>query len=283
MHQAATAATVLLLHFCSPTPALNALAPHEGITLTQAVAYAAGPRHSLDVYAPRAGDTSAPVIVFFYGGGWQEGSKDWYRFVGGALAKRGMVAVIPDYRLYPEVRFPAFMDDAAQAVAWVRTNAVQFGGDPRRLFLMGHSAGGQIAALLALDPEYLRLVHLSPHDLCGVIGLAGAYDYVPSKLGEFAAIFGGAAEALSSRPINFVTPDAPPMLLLSGLADSVIEPGNTLRLAARLQAAGVPVAVKLYAGITHGALMAAMSDQLAFLAPAREDALRFIESRGSCH
>ncbi len=177
-----TLLVVLLLHFCSPTPALNALAPHDGLTLTGDIAYADGPRHTLDVYAPRPAATPAPVLVFFYGGGWSSGAKAMYRFIGAAMAARGMLVVIPDYRLHPEVSFPAFMDDMVAAVAWAHANAAKFGGDPHRLFLMGHSAGGQIAALLALDAGYLRSAALSPErDVCGVIGLAAPYDYPAAR------------------------------------------------------------------------------------------------------
>ena len=182
---------VLLLHLCSPTAVLNALAPRDGVTPTRNIAYADGPRHRLDIYAPLPAVTPAPVIVFFYGGGWASGSKAMYRFVGAGLAARGVLVVIPDYRLYPEVRFPAFMDDAATAVAWTRANASRFGGDPRRLFLMGHSAGAQIATLLALDAGYLRSVHLSPRrDVCGVIGLAGPYDFLPLRSATLRDVFG---------------------------------------------------------------------------------------------
>jgi acetyl esterase/lipase len=111
----------LLLSACSPTSVLNAIAPRESVTLTRDVAYADGARRTLDVYAPRASGAPSPVVVFFfYGGGWESGSKDMYRFVGATLAARGVMTVIPDYRLYPLVRFPAFMQDAAMAVAWTR-------------------------------------------------------------------------------------------------------------------------------------------------------------------
>jgi acetyl esterase/lipase len=178
--QSATLLVAVLLHFISPTGALNAMAPGDGITQTGAIACGVGPRRVLDVYAPPRGATPAPVIVFFYGGGWETGAKEMYRFVGASMAAHGIIVVIPDYRLYPEVRFPAFMDDPAQAVAWTRSNVQRLGGDPHRLFLMGHSAGGQIATLLALDPRYLLAAGVSPaHDLCGVIGLAAPYDFLP--------------------------------------------------------------------------------------------------------
>src|SRR5271166_4009108 len=149
---------MLLAAACSPTVVLNALAPRDGVAVSSDIPYGDGPRRVLDVYAPRSSGTPAPVVVFFYGGNWDSGTKAMYRFVGAALAARGVLTVIPDYRLYPQVRFPDFIYDAAAAVAWTRENAAQFGGDPHQLFLMGHSAGAQIATLVALDSTYLRSV-----------------------------------------------------------------------------------------------------------------------------
>jgi acetyl esterase/lipase len=277
---AVTLLIVLLARACSPIPVLNALAPTDGIAVTRDIAYGEGPRRTLDVYAPPQSAKPAPVVVFFYGGAWQIGMKQWHRYIGASLAAHGVLVVIPDYRQYPEVRFPAFMDDAAEAVAWSRANAARFGGDARRLFIMGHSAGGQIAALLALDPAYLRSAGVPDGSVCGVIGLAGAYDLHPVNPADFPAI--PADDWAQSRPIDHVTPHAPPMLLLTGEADKVVEPGNTLRLAARLRAVGVPVTVALYPGVDHMALMEALAGPLAFLAPVRDASLRFVADRGSC-
>jgi acetyl esterase/lipase len=271
---------VLLLRVCSPLPLLNSQAVPDGVTITQDLAYEDGPRHRLDVYAPPLSEAHAPVVVFFYGGGWRIGMKQWHRFIGTALASHGMLVIIADYRQYPEVTFPAFMLDAASVVGWARTNATRFGGDPHNLFLMGHSAGGQIVTLLALDPTYLQTVGLTPADLCGVIGLAGAYDLHPADPAEFPAI--PAADWAQSRPINHVTSSAPPMLLLAGDADTVIEPGNTLRFADRLRAAGASVTVVEYPEIDHMALMEALALPLTFLAPVRAASLAFIAQHGPC-
>jgi acetyl esterase/lipase len=279
------AATLLLmvsLAACSATGVLNALAPRDGITVTRDIAYADGPRHALDVYAPRPSGAAAPVLVFFYGGNWDSGSKAMYRFVGAAMAARGVLTVIPDYRVYPQVRFPDFMYDAANAVAWTRANIARYGGDPHRLLFMGHSAGGQIATLLALDPTYLRSADLSPRDVCGVIGLAGPYDFLPLHDDELRTIFGPEAERSRSQPINYVSPQAPPMLLLAGRDDTTVDPGNTVRLAARLRAAGVSVQDELYPGVGHKTLIAAFARPLGFLAPAPEAAVRFVDARGAC-
>jgi acetyl esterase/lipase len=278
-----TLMVVLLLHFCSPTAALNALAPRDGIALTRDIAYADGPRRTLDVYAPRPAAPPLPVLVFFYGGGWTSGAKEMYRFVGAGLAARGLVVVIPDYRLYPDVRFPAFMDDAAAAVAWTHANAATFGGDPHRLVLMGHSAGGQIAALLALDAGFLRSVGLSPErDVCGVIGLAAPYDFMPLDDAEATMIFGPAADWPRSEPINHVSVQAPPMLLLTGQGDRTIDPGSTPRFAARLRAAGVSAQDEEYPDVGHKTLIASFAAPLAFLAPARQATLGFVDGHRAC-
>lgn len=273
---------MLLLSACSPTAVLNAVAPRDNVTVTRNVAYADGARHTLDIYAPRVSAEASPVVVFFYGGGWESGSKDMYRFVGATLAARGVMMVIPDYRLYPQVRFPAFMQDAAAAVAWTRANAMRFGGNPHRLFLMGHSAGGQIVALLALDGSYLQADGMSPSRLCGVIGLAGPYDFLPLQSTTLKAIFGPQAARPRSQPINYVSPQAPPMLLLAGKDDTTVDPGNTLRLAARLREVGRPVTDTLYPRLGHKTLIASFSVPLTFLAPARQATLDFIAAHGAC-
>jgi acetyl esterase/lipase len=267
---------------CSPTAILNVLAPRGGVTPTRDIAYAGGPRHRLDVYAPRPGVVPAPVIVFFYGGGWVSGSKAMYRFVGATLAARGALVVIPDYRLYPQVRFPAFVQDAAAAVAWTRANISRFGGDSHQLFLMGHSAGAQIATLLALDDAYLRSVHVSPqHDVCGVIGLAGPYDFLPLHDPQLQAVFGPESEHPCSQPINYVSAQAPPMLLLAGRSDTRVDPRNSSRLAEQLRAAGGSVEDRLYPRIGHAMLIAAFSGPLSFLAPVRQATLDFIAEHGA--
>jgi acetyl esterase/lipase len=268
---------VLLLHFCSPVSVLNSLPLPASVSVKQDVAYSDGARHRLDIYSPHSSAGAAPVVIFFYGGGWQSGDRAMYRFVGVDLAKRGMLVVIPDYRLHPDVQFPAFMQDAAAALAWVHKNAARYGGDPHRLFLLGHSAGAQIATLLALDPEYLSANHLAPdRDICGVIGLAGLYDFLPAADASVEAVFGPEANWPHAQPMNYVTPHAPAMLLLTGESDHTVDPGNTLRLAARLRDAGGKVQVELEPGISHRAIIMAFSDLLAFLTPVRQRTLDFI-------
>jgi acetyl esterase/lipase len=271
----------LLTGACSPTAVLNALAPTRGVSVHRDIAYAAEPRQRLDIYAPDEGTEPArPIVVFFYGGSWESGDRSLYRFLGAELAARGIVTVIPDYRVYPEVRFPAFMHDAATATAWAHGHAGAFRGDPASLFLMGHSAGGQIATLLALDGEYLDADGLAPRQIAGVIGLAGPYDFLPLRSATLKAIFGPEPQWPRSQPINYVRPGAPPMLLAAGSDDTIVDPGNATRLAARLRAAGDAVTETIYPRIGHEMLIGAFATPLAFAAPVRRDVLGFIAARG---
>jgi acetyl esterase/lipase len=275
----------LLAAACSPVGLLNAMAPNDGIVREADIAYGPLARQHLDVYAPAppaAAARSYPVIVFFYGGGWEDGDRAIYRFVGQTLAACGVVTVIPDYRVYPEVTFPAFMEDAARAVAWTREHIGTLGGDPARMFLMGHSAGAQIATLLALDRDYLRAVGASA-PVAGVIGLAGPYDFLPLESATLKAIFGPESEWARSQPIAYVEPGAPPMLLLTGSADTTVDPGNTQRLAARSRAAGNAVTATVYPQIGHEMLIGALTRPLTFLAPVRRDVLEFVAApAGGC-
>jgi acetyl esterase/lipase len=275
------AAVLLLLALggCSTADLLNALAPRHGVTVHTDIAYGEGPRRKLDVYVPTADGmpkADAPVVVFFYGGGWTSGSRAIYRFMGSAMASRGVMVVIPDYRLYPEVKFPDYVGDAAQAVAWARSHVAAYGGSAKHLFVMGHSAGGQIAALLALDAQYLKAVDLSPKDLAGMIGISGPYDFLPLTNPTYKSIFGPEERWPLSQPVNFVTPGAPPMLLVSAEKDDTVWPRNTHRLSAKLRAAGDEVTAKFYGGVGHITIMGAFANQLSFLAPVRQDVLDFI-------
>ena len=246
-----------------------------GIQLTRSIAYAERSRHRLDVCRPRNA-VGAPVIIFFYGGAWQSGYKDLYRYVAKALARRGYVAVVPDYRIYPEVSYPDFLDDGAFVVRWVKGNIARFGGDPDKLFLKGHSAGAHIAAMLSIDGRWLGKVGLNPrHDIAGLIGLAGPYDLMPLRDEKLKVIFGG-TDRPETQPIFHVSPGAPPALLMTGGRDRLVGPGNSTRLAARLVAAGNAATVLTYRYVGHFVIMAAVAPFLRFLAPVLRDVDAFI-------
>lgn len=211
------------------------------------------PEHglSLDVYRPAQSTSPAPVVVFVYGGSWQRGRREYYRFVGRALSAQGFLVLIPDYRKAPEHPFPAFVEDAAAATAWARDHAAQWGGDRRRIFLMGHSAGAHIVALLGTDASYLQARGMRPRELAGVIGLAGPYDFLPITDPRLRRVFIGPAQARASQPVNFVDGDEPPFLLLHGAADTKVWKQNSEHLATRLRAAGEPVTLRILPGIGH--------------------------------
>ena len=178
---------------------LNLWTPAGRFQHHKSLAYGNAPRQQLDVYRPRRGDR-APMVVFFYGGSWQSGARDLYAFLGASLAAQGIVTVVPDYSVYPAARFPAFLEDSARAVAFARTHASEWGADPERLVLMGHSAGAHIAAMLACDPQWLAAAGLDAHrDLAGLIGLAGPYDFLPIESPVLQAIFAVRAAPRRSR------------------------------------------------------------------------------------
>ena len=265
----------LALPACSPLGLVNALVPEDNHRVEAGIAYGPEARHRLDVYRPPAGAVSKGTLVFFYGGSWKRGARQGYRFVGEAFAARGYTTVIPDYRLYPEVRFPGFVEDAARAVAWVRGNLD--GGASRRLVLMGHSAGAQIAALLALDPRYLAAQGLPAGAVDGWVGLAGPYVFEPLKYRGIRPIFEGEVPAERARAINFARADAPPSLLIHGLDDTTVQPRNSDELAARLKDLGAEARYLPLERIGHIWILLALASPFDGHAPVVESTLRFIE------
>lgn len=247
----------------------------RGYDVDASVAYGEGSRRTLDVYRPGRVE-NAPVIVFFYGGSWQGGRKERYRFAAAALVRCGFVVMVPDYRVFPEVRFPGFIEDGSLAVRFARDNARRYGGDPGRLFVMGHSAGAHIAAMLALDGRWASEAGVPPATIAGLIGLAGPYDFLPLR-GTLKTIFGD-ADRRETQPIAYVTPGAPPAFLATGAMDRVVDPGNSERLAARLAAAGCDARWKSYPGLGHMLIVAALGlpALLRLLAPVLDDVAGFV-------
>lgn len=269
------ASALTLVAGCSPLPFLNVIAPAKGYAVRADVTYGLLPRQKLDLYLPPQSYASVPVVVFFYGGGWEEGDRADYRFVGAALAAKGVAVAIPDYRVYPEVVFPAFVEDGALAAKWVHDHVGSLGVDPGRIYLMGHSAGAQIAAMLALNPGYLGAAGMDRHAIAGLIGLSGPYDFLPLKSARLKGIFGDPAPRLT-QPIDFVDAGAPPALLVTGSADQTVNPGNSKRLTDALRAAGVKVEYRVYPDIGHGRTIGAFSRPLSGGVPVVDDVLRFI-------
>lgn len=250
---------VLPLGACSPTALLNAFVPSEGYVLHEDVAYGDAERQVMDIYRPEIGPESgpesesddAPVVVYFYGGSWKSGSRRTYRFMGEALARNGFVVAVPDYRLYPDVRFPDFVEDGARAVRWISAHVREFGGDPGRIILMGHSAGAHIAALLAFDERYLARQGVPGASLRGFVGVAGPYAFDPLAYGSTKPIFSGLNDTDQARPVTFVGGEEVATLLLHGTDDQTVYPQNSRDFAARIRDAGGRVSLLEYDDTGH--------------------------------
>jgi acetyl esterase/lipase len=243
---------------CSPARIAAALTPTRGYSVRRDIAYGPLPRHRVDVYTPDADGAEAPLVVFLHGGAWRNGSKDTYGFLGEAFASRGIATAVPNYRLYPQVRFPAFVEDCALAMGW----AASAPDLPRgKRVLAGHSAGAHIAMLLALDPRWQVAAP------AGVIGIAGPYDFMPLRRGGFLVDLFGGADRPETQPITFADRPGPPMLLQHGLADRLVLPEQSERLAARRRAAGQPVQVATYADVGHIDIIGSLLAPLRPVAP----------------
>jgi acetyl esterase/lipase len=240
------------------------------------LAYGIDPRQELDIYVPRMA-VNRPVVVFWYGGSWQEGSKSDYRFVGTELAKLGFVAVLPDYRLYPQVTFPAFDEDGARAIAWVEQHAQEFGGDPKHIVLMGHSAGGHTAAFLAFNHAFLESFGAASANIVGLIGLSGPYALVPDS-DALRAAFASPFDEKDWQPVRFVDSQAPPTLLLHGLSDKEVLPQETLELRDALVHANVRVETHLFPHRGHADTVAPFADLVRWRTPVVDEVATFVRS-----
>jgi len=245
--------------------------------------YGPDKRQTLDVYVPKSEGTpdaalaNRPVVVFWYGGSWQRGSKTDYRFVGAALAERGFITVLPDYRLYPDAKFPDFLDDAAHAVAWVQQHAQEFGGDPHRVVLMGHSAGAHTAAFLALNREFLAKRGAKPEWIAGLVGLSGPYALAPNTR-TLNRIFAAPWGESDWQPVRFVTSQAPPTFIAHGLDDSIVSVRQAMQLRDALIAKGVRVEAELYPDKGHAATVAGFSKPARGSAPTLDETVAFLGS-----
>jgi acetyl esterase/lipase len=262
--------------------AANVPAAFGAYTRHPDIAYGTDPQHRLDVYVPDAPSLGRrPFLVFWHGGRWSSGDKADYRFVGAALAELGYVVVIPNYRHYDQVKMPGFMDDAARAALWAAAHGAEFGADPNRFYLTGHSAGAHLAALVTLDSRYFAATGLPAPSIAGVIGLSGPYDFLPLREADVQDMFGPPQNYPDSQPVNFVRAGAPPMLLIHGLKDTIVSPNNSRSLAAALQTHGVPVALKLYPNLVHADTVAALSLPARGRAPTLADIAAFVKQPAS--
>jgi acetyl esterase/lipase len=258
---------------CSPAVLLNATVSRQGYAREADLAYGPDPRQKLDLYRPAQPRADGKTVIFFYGGSWDSGSKADYLFVAQALVASGYTVVIPDYRLYPEVRFPAFVADGARAVRWTADRV-----GTEKVFVMGHSAGAHIALMLAANTPYLEAAGVDRAKLAGAIGLSGPYDFLPLKSAKLIEIFGGANNP-NIEAITFAKAPLPPALLIHGDADTTVYPRNSQHLAAAWRANGAAVELKLYPDVGHIDTIAAMSGLLRSRAPTRADVLAWLDTR----
>jgi acetyl esterase/lipase len=262
---------------CTKFDFVNATVTKHGYALTRDIRYGDQPRQQLDVYRPP--HPNGGVVVFFYGGSWLAGEKGDYRFVGQALTSRGFVAVLPDYRLYPQVKFPAFLQDGAKAVRWAHDHAAQFGADPHRLYLMGHSAGAYIAVMLALDADYLHAIGLEPSSAVrAVAGLSGPYEFNPGP--DTRPVF-GMSQAEDAKPdpqiepVTFANGRSPPVLLIHGLDDHLVDPDNSATLSHRIRDDGGKATFLAYPTLDHKGTVLALAASFRWLAPVLCDTTRY--------
>lgn len=235
---------------------------------------------TLDIWAPeQPSDGPLPVVIFWYGGGWAKGDRASYAFAGRALAKEGFLVVIPDYRKVPDVHFPAFLDDGAEAVAWVGKTIAQHGGDPRRVAVMGHSAGAYQAVMLALDAKRLEAAGVDPAVIKAGVGLSGPYDFHPFTSERAIAAFSEWPLPVETQPITFARADAPPLLLVTSDGDETVRPRNANNLGARLRELGAPVEVKNYGPLDHEEVVMALSVPFRDKGPVLADSVAFLKAK----
>jgi len=263
---------------CSPLGMLNAVGPRDrGVRrVARDLEYGPDRRQRFDIYAPSAASPTSPmpVLVFFYGGGWDSGSKDLYGWAAQALAAQGFVVAVADYRLVPQVRFPVFIEDAAAATARVAEVAAQYGGDPGRLGVIGHSAGAHLAMMIALDRRYMAAVG-KPDLIKAAAGLAGPYDFLPFDVASSINAFGQAPDPEQTQPLHFARADAPPLWLGHGTADVIVHDEDTLLLEARMRELGGRCEAKLYPGLSHEDMIATFSPLFRKKAPVLADVSAF--------
>lgn len=244
---------------CSPLALLNQFGPRDGGArrFARDLAYGEHPRQRLDLYAP-SGRGPWPTVVFFYGGGWDSGSKDVYGWAAQALAAQGFLVAVPDYRLVPEVHFPAFVQDAAAAAAFAGRIKAERGGAPGQLGVLGHSAGAHLAMMITLDRSYMTAAG-APDLIGAAAGLAGPYEFLPFNVPAAINAFGRVADPLQTQPLTFARADAPPIWLGHGTADVVVHDEDTRLLGERLKALGAPAEYVLYPDLKHEDLIAPFS------------------------
>jgi acetyl esterase/lipase len=227
----------------------------------------------LDIWASSAKSAKPkPVLVFFYGGGWANGTRTEYSYAARPFVEAGYIVVLPDYRKVPKVRFPGFVQDSAAAVKWVQANIAKFGGDPDRVSVAGHSAGAYNALMLALDKQWL-----GDKPVTAAISLAGAADFYPFTSKRAIDAMSAFPDPKATQPINFARADAPPILLIHGTADTVVRIRNSNSLLAKQKAAGGDISLVALEGASHNDLVLALGTLFRGRHPVVADSVQFLD------
>jgi len=237
------------------------------------------PQQRLIVLRPNATSPAArlPVILFIHGGSWSSGNPENYALIGRGFAPEGFIVVVAGYRLGDVGKYPAMLEDGAAALSWTHTNIGALGGDPDAIYLMGHSAGAYNAVMLALDQQWLRTANVPETAIRGAIGISGPYDFLPLDGPGVERAFGDSPDLPATQPINYTRGDAPPMLLLTGEADTTVKPRNTRALAAALTELGAEAQTAYYPGMDHSAPLVALAAPWRNKSRVHAEIMRFLE------
>jgi len=254
----------------------SAIFADRPVQVERDIAYGRHSRHFLDIYRPIERVKNAPIVIFLYGGGWDSGERQMYGFVGAALAASGFIAVIPDYRLYPEVVYPGYMKDAALAYDWVVRNLAMRADGRSRIFVMGHSAGAHMGALLAYNHVYLQSQNPSLGLPDGFIGLSGPYAFDPTTHELSKHIFVEAKSAAHVQPVHQVAKGAPPALMFHGKKDPTVLWPNALQMRDALIAVGTPAEAIEYENLDHIGPLLVLAKPMRWRAPVFEQVKGFI-------
>jgi acetyl esterase/lipase len=270
---------LLLLSGCSPLAYVN-FQVSRSLQTAKDIAYGNEAGQLLDVYT-RSDTASKGVIIFVHGGYWDTGTKNDYPFLADSFTELGYTTVVVGYRLVPTVTFPEYVEDIALAVKWTVDNIGDYGGNPEKLFLMGHSAGAHLASLVSFDERYLLKYGLTQNVLSGFIGLAGPYNFLPVAPDDVRSIaaLGPLETYPDTQPINFVDKADPPAFLGYTPEDRTVNPNNTISFAAKIREVGGEVSEHDYDGVSHVTILGAVARASRFFNKAiLEDITAFLEA-----
>ena len=267
---------------------VNGITSNGGVGVSKNILYGDKPLQDLDIYYPKplakamqskkatADNHSYPMVVFVHGGSWESGNKDEYAFVGQSLAQAGYVTAVINYRKAPEHVYPDYVQDAAQAIAWSYKNAESLHADPKRLAVIGHSAGAFNAVAAVANEDFLAPYGVKPNDISAVIGIAGPYSYDFRKFSS-ASAFGANATPDNIMPDRNIKGAQPPYLLLTAEKDKVVHISNTVKMTQALKAAGVKVETGEIKGASHATSIGAMAPPLRWVNNVRAQVLSYLD------